>query len=558
MNEPHWARVEHPPIDYQDLHYYAAPKKKAGPKSLDEVDPELLRTYEKLGIPLKERAILAGVDPASVEGRARQIAVDAVFDSVSVATTFRATLAEGGRDLLPDLRGGARLSGSGAAVSRHASCRSSDNFFAALNSAVFTDGSFVYIPKGVRCPMELSTYFRINARSTGQFERTLIIAEAGALRELSGRLHRADARREPVARRGGRAGGAWTTRRSNTRRCRTGIRATRKAAAASTISSPSAAPAGARAARSPGRRWRPARRSPGNIRPACCRATTASASSTRSRVTNNCQQADTGTKMIHIGKRHQEHDHLQGDQRRAVEQHLSRPGARAAAGVRRAQLHAVRLAADRRRLRRAHRAVYRKPQSDGEGGARGDHLEDRRRPVVLLPPARAVGRGRGQPDRQRVLQGSAEGAADGIRRRGAEAAGGESGRLRGLRDAALCWKFAAFPPPSRTSRSCKGIDLTVPQGEMHAIMGPNGSGKSTLAYVLSGREDYAVTGGSVDVRRPRPAGDGAGGARRRRLVPGVPVSDRTARRRQRQFPAHRAERACAARAARANWTRCSS
>ena len=174
MDEPDWARVKHPPIDYQDLHYYAAPKKKSGPKSLDEVDPELLKMYEKLGIPLKERAILAGV----VDDRP-QIAVDAVFDSVSVATTFRETLSKVGvifcpiseavRDH-PDLV--QQYLGSVVPVA--------DNFFSALNAAVFTDGSFCYIPKGVRCPMELSTYFRINARNTGQFERTLIIAEAGS------------------------------------------------------------------------------------------------------------------------------------------------------------------------------------------------------------------------------------------------------------------------------------------------------------------------------------------------------------------------------------------
>jgi Fe-S cluster assembly protein SufB len=177
MEEPHWARVEHPRIDYQDLHYYAAPKKKPGPKSLDEVDPELLRTYEKLGIPLKERAILAGVEPDAAQGT--QVAVDAVFDSVSVATTFRATLKAAGvifcpiseavRDY-PDLV--RQYLGTVVPVA--------DNYYAALNSAVFTDGSFVYVPKGVRCPMELSTYFRINARNTGQFERTLIIADADA------------------------------------------------------------------------------------------------------------------------------------------------------------------------------------------------------------------------------------------------------------------------------------------------------------------------------------------------------------------------------------------
>src|ERR1700712_904174 len=177
MEEPHWARVDHPPIDYQDLHYYAAPKKKAGPKSLDEVDPELLRMYEKLGIPLKERAILAGVDPDTVEET--QVAIDAVFDSVSVATTFQTTLRKAGVIFCP----------ISEAVREHPDLvrqylgtvvPTGDNFFAALNSAVFTDGSFVFIPKGVRCPMELSTYFRINARNTGQFERTLIIVEEGA------------------------------------------------------------------------------------------------------------------------------------------------------------------------------------------------------------------------------------------------------------------------------------------------------------------------------------------------------------------------------------------
>ena len=177
MEEPQWARVDHPPINYQDLHYYAAPKKKAGPKSLDEVDPELLKMYEKLGIPLKERAILAGVDPDTIEDT--QVAVDAVFDSVSVATTFQATLRKAGVIFCP----------ISEAVREHPHLvkqylgtvvPTADNFFAALNSAVFTDGSFVFIPKGVRCPMELSTYFRINARNTGQFERTLIIADSGS------------------------------------------------------------------------------------------------------------------------------------------------------------------------------------------------------------------------------------------------------------------------------------------------------------------------------------------------------------------------------------------
>jgi Fe-S cluster assembly protein SufB len=167
MTEPTWARVHYPKIDYENAYYYAAPKSGEAPKSLDEVDPKLLETYEKLGIPLHEQKLLAGV------------AVDAVFDSVSVATTFKAKLNEVGvifcpiseaiRDH-PDLV--KKYLGSVVPVT--------DNFFATLNSAVFSDGSFVYVPKGVRCPMELSTYFRINASETGQFERTLIIADEGS------------------------------------------------------------------------------------------------------------------------------------------------------------------------------------------------------------------------------------------------------------------------------------------------------------------------------------------------------------------------------------------
>src|SRR3989441_5520388 len=168
MEEPKWPHVHYSPIDYQKSVYYSAPKKKGdGPKSLDEVDPKLLETYEKLGIPLRERARLAGV------------AVDAVFDSVSVGTTFQKQLAEKG----------IIFCSFSEAVQNHPELvkkylglvvPSTDNFFAALNAAVFSDGSFCFIPKGVRCPMELSTYFRINAANTGQFERTLIIAEEGA------------------------------------------------------------------------------------------------------------------------------------------------------------------------------------------------------------------------------------------------------------------------------------------------------------------------------------------------------------------------------------------
>ncbi|MEM7443217.1 MAG: Fe-S cluster assembly protein SufB [Pseudomonadota bacterium] len=168
MREPNWAKVKYPPIDYQDAYYYAAPKKKPQLNSLDEVDPELLATYNKLGIPLDEQKILAGV-----------VAVDAVFDSVSVATTFKEKLAEAGVIFCPiseAIRNHPNL------VRKYLSSvvPVGDNYFAALNSAVFTDGSFVYVPPGVRCPMELSTYFRINAQNTGQFERTLIIADKGS------------------------------------------------------------------------------------------------------------------------------------------------------------------------------------------------------------------------------------------------------------------------------------------------------------------------------------------------------------------------------------------
>src|SRR5437867_6226537 len=167
MREPRWAKVHYPTIDYQSIIYYSAPKQKSAPKSLDEIDPELLKTYEKLGIPLTEQQRLAGV------------AVDAVFDSVSVATTFKEKLADLGIIF---------CSFSEAVLEHPALVKRylgsvvpyTDNFYAALNSAVFSDGSFCYIPKGIRCPMELSTYFRTNAASSGQFERTLIVAEEGS------------------------------------------------------------------------------------------------------------------------------------------------------------------------------------------------------------------------------------------------------------------------------------------------------------------------------------------------------------------------------------------
>ncbi|MEM1053020.1 MAG: Fe-S cluster assembly protein SufB [Pseudomonadota bacterium] len=173
LEEPNWAKVGYPKIDYQDAYYYAEPKKKPSLKSLDELDPEIKAVYDKLGIPVQEQEVLAGVEGA------RKVAVDAVFDSVSVATTFREELSKAGVIFLS----------ISEAIKEHPELvkkwlgrvvPTRDNYFACLNSAVFSDGTFVYIPEGVRCPMELSTYFRINAENTGQFERTLIVAEKGA------------------------------------------------------------------------------------------------------------------------------------------------------------------------------------------------------------------------------------------------------------------------------------------------------------------------------------------------------------------------------------------
>jgi Fe-S cluster assembly protein SufB len=175
MREPTWARVDYPKINYQDYYYYSAPKRKAL-ASLDEVDPEILATYAKLGIPLREQEVLAGV--VRPEGE-RRVAVDAVFDSVSVATTFQAELKKAGVIFMPISEA---LRQHPDLVKKYLGTvvPTSDNFFATLNSAVFSDGSFVYVPPGVRCPMELSTYFRINEKDTGQFERTLIIADKGS------------------------------------------------------------------------------------------------------------------------------------------------------------------------------------------------------------------------------------------------------------------------------------------------------------------------------------------------------------------------------------------
>lgn len=263
LEPPTWAHLTIPQIDFQDIIYYAAPKPKKQLESMDEVDPELKRTFDKLGIPLEEQMALAGV------------AVDAVMDSVSVKTTFKETLAGMGivfcsisealRDY-PDLV--RKYLGSVVPYT--------DNFYAALNAAVFSDGSFCYIPKGVRCPMELSTYFRINAAGTGQFERTLIVADEGAYVSYLEGVRRRSATRTSCTPPSWRSSSRRTPR-SNIPPCRTGIPATARAAAAFTTSSPSAASA-ARTRVFRGRRSRPVRPLRGNIPAASSRATIPSAS----------------------------------------------------------------------------------------------------------------------------------------------------------------------------------------------------------------------------------------------------------------------------------------
>ena len=348
MSEPHWPNVNYPPIDYQDSIYYSAPKTKAPLGSLDEVDPKLLETYAKLGIPLTEQKMLAGV------------AVDAIFDSVSVGTTYKTGARREGHHLLLLL---ARRCGSIPELVRKylgSVVPASDNFFAALNSAVFSDGSFVYVPKGVRCPMELSTYFRINAANTGQFERTLIIADEGAsVSYLEGctapkrdenQLHAAVV--ELVA---------LEAPRSSTRRCRTGTPATRRARAGSSISSPSAA-----------RRSRGAKISWTQVEtgsaitwkyPSVILQGDDSVGEFYSvAVVNNRQQADTGTKMIHIGRNTRSTIVSKGISGGAGQQQLPRPGEGAAEGRRRAELHPVRFDADRQPVRRAHLPLHRRAE----------------------------------------------------------------------------------------------------------------------------------------------------------------------------------------------------
>ena len=423
MEVPHWARVEYPQIDFQDLYYFSAPKSTPAPKSLDEVDPELLKTYAKLGIPLVEQEILAGVERP-------RVAVDAVFDSVSVATTFKAELAKAGVIFCsfseavknhPDLV--KRYLGSVVPPT--------DNFYATLNSAVFSDGSFVYVPPGVRCPMELSTYFRINEKNTGQFERTLIIADKGAyVSYLEGctapkrdenQLHAAVV--ELIAHEDAEIkystvqnwfpgdsegkGGIYNfvTKRGDCRGARSKISWT-QVETGSAIT------------------WK---------YPSCILRGDGSRGEFYSiAISNGRQQVDSGTKMIHLGKNTTSRiiskgiaaGRSQNTYRGQVSAHRQGDG--------RAQFHQLRLAADRRPMRRAYRALYRGQERLDGVRARGDDLEDLRGPAVLLPAARALRRRGDGADRQRLRARRAAAIADGIRGRGAEADRDFAGRERGV------------------------------------------------------------------------------------------------------------------------------
>ena len=346
MREPKWARVDYGPIDYQDLYYYSAPKRKKSLTSLDEVDPEILETYKKLGIPLREQEILAGVERE--DGTRSRVAVDAVFDSVSVATTFQEELKQAGVIFMPISEA---LREHPDLVRKYLGTvvPPTDNFFATLNSAVFSDGSFVYVPPGVRCPMELSTYFRINEKNTGQFERTLIIADKGSyVSYLEGctapsrdenQLHAAvvelialdDAEIKystiqnwyPGDKEG--KGGVYNfvTKRGECRGARSKISWTQLETGSAIT-------------------WK---------YPSCIlRGDNSRGEFYSIAISNGRQQVDSGTKMWHFGKNTTSRIISKGIAAGPLQQHLSRPGDHEPRRHRRAQLHQLRLAADRRQM----------------------------------------------------------------------------------------------------------------------------------------------------------------------------------------------------------------
>jgi Fe-S cluster assembly protein SufB len=405
MTEPAWAKVHYPKIDFQDLYYYAAPKSTEGPKSLDEVDPKLLETYAKLGIPLKEQEILAGVrrqeekshldEEGGGEYASGKVAIDAVFDSVSVVTTFKKELAKAGVifcSISEAMREHPELVRKylGSVVPQ------SDNFYAALNAAVFSDGSFVYIPPNTRCPMELSTYFRINEKNTGQFERTLIIADKGSyVSYLEGctapsrdenQLHAAvvelialdDAEIKystvqnwyPGDKDG--KGGVYNfvTKRGDCRGRNSKISWT-QVETGSAIT------------------WK---------YPSCIlRGDNSRGEFYSIAISNGYQQVDSGTKMIHLGRNTSSRiiskgiaaGHSQNTYRGLVSAHRKATGAR-------------NFTADRRQVRRAHGALYRGEKRERPLRARGDDLQDLGGPAVLRDESGLEPGGGGRPHRQRL------------------------------------------------------------------------------------------------------------------------------------------------------------
>ena len=434
MPMPDWAKLNIAPIDYQAARYWAAPKTKDGPKSLDEVDPEILRVYEKLGIPLAEQAVLAGVEGA------RKIAVDAVFDSVSVATTFRKELEAAGvifRSISEAIREYPDLVRRwlGRVVPMH------DNFFAALNCAVFSDGTFVYIPEGVRCPMELSTYFRINAENTGQFERTLIVADKGAYVSY--------------------LEGCTAPQRDENQLHAAVVELVALDDAEIKYSTVQNWYPGDAEGKGGIYNFVPGRAQQGQLDPG------------RNRVSRNLEIPELRAERrrqrgrILFGGRHQQfpagrHRHqddpqrqgqpfdhrVEGDQRRPVEQHLSRAGARGRQCRWGAQPHPVRQPAAGQPVRRTHRALYRGEEPRRDHRARGDNIEDQRRPAVLRDAARpGPGRRRGAY-RQRLCPRSAAATADGIRGRSAEIAGYQPGGVGRVIDRALAHGDGPHPNPS--------------------------------------------------------------------------------------------------------------
>ena len=383
MSEPTWAERPLPADRLPGDHLLLGAQAEEGsPRASTRSIPSCSRPSRSSASRSTSRSALAGV------------AVDAVFDSVSVATTFKGKLAEMGVIFCSFSEAVQRASRAGARSTSARWCPTTTTSSPRSTRRSSATARSCYIPKGVRCPMELSTYFRINAANTGQFERTLIVAEEGAyVSYLEGctapmrdenQLHAAVVELVALDERA----------RSSTRRCRTGTPATRKARAASTTSSPSAAHAAAATRRSPGRRSRPARPSPGSTRACILQGDDSVGEFYSVALTNNCQQADTGTKMIHIGKNTKSTivskgisaGHGQNTYRGLVKILQGRR--------RRAQLLAVRLAAAGRPVRRAHLPVHRGAEPDGAGRARGVDLEDRRGPDLLLQAARPVGRGR--------------------------------------------------------------------------------------------------------------------------------------------------------------------